>query len=138
MQKIPDKPQEKVIEAAGGIVWRETPSGRQLALIHRPSHNDWTLPKGKREAGESWQETALREVFEETGLEAELDSFAGSIGYTVEGVAKVVLFWNMRANPKSVFKSNHEVDQLIWVSLEEALEKISYADEVSLLRANRI
>ena len=127
----------KVIEAAGGLVWRETPAGRQLAIIHRPSHDDWTLPKGKREAGESWQETALREVFEETGLQAELVSFAGSIGYTVTGVAKVVLFWNMRVNAEPVFKSNSEVDQLIWLSLDQALEKISYEDEARLLRANQ-
>lgn len=138
MHKTPDKLQEKVIEAAGGIVWRKTPTGRQLALIHRPSHDDWTLPKGKREAGESWQETALREVFEETGLPAKLVGFAGSIGYTVEGVAKVVLFWNMRVRAETDFRSNAEVDQLIWLSLEEALEKISYADEARLLRSNRL
>ena len=129
--------QAKVIEAAGGIVWRETPTERQLALIHRPSHDDWTLPKGKRESGESWQETAVREVFEETGLRAELVSFAGSIGYTVAGTAKVVLFWNMHVKAVTAFRGNSEVDRLAWVSLDQALAKISYPDEARLLQSNR-
>ena len=130
-------PQTDVIEAAGGLVWRETRAGRELALIHRQRYNDWTLPKGKREVGESWQATALREVYEETGLKVELARFAGSIGYSVNGVPKVVLFWNMRLIDSAEFQPNPEVDQMIWLPLEQALQKITYQDEIALLKANR-
>jgi 8-oxo-dGTP diphosphatase len=129
-------PKVDVIEAAGGLLWRQTPHGRQLALVHRPSHDDWTLPKGKREPDESWQETALREVWEETGLRVELGSFAGTIGYNVAGIPKVVLFWNMRIIGVNNFIPNKEVDKLVWVSLEKALEMVSYDDEIELLKAN--
>ncbi|HBY09228.1 MAG TPA: NUDIX hydrolase [Chloroflexi bacterium] len=130
-------PQRDVIEAAGGLLWRETAAGRQVALIHRPSHADWTLPKGKRDPGETWQETALREVREETGIKAQLGAFAGSLGYTVEGIPKVVLFWHMYAPKNDQFIVNDEVDDLIWVPLEKALELVSYTDEVGLLETCR-
>ena len=68
-----------VVEAAGGILWRTGPTGREIAIIYRAHYNDWTLPKGKREPCETWQETALREVFEETGCQA----FALPVGTTV-------------------------------------------------------
>jgi len=84
-----------VVEAAGGILWRTGPTGREIAIIYRAHYNDWTLPKGKREPGETWQETALREVFEETGCQAQLESFAGATAYAFQAIPKVVLFWNM-------------------------------------------
>ena len=128
-------PKNDVIEAAGGLVWRETPTGRELALIHRERYNDWTLPKGKRETGESWQETALREVLEETGLKVKLGQFAGSLGYSVNGIPKVVLFWHMKLAGPAKFRPNSEVDQMIWLPFEQALEKITYQDEIRLLKA---
>jgi 8-oxo-dGTP diphosphatase len=123
----------EVIEAAGGILWRNNRGYREVALIHRPKYNDWTLPKGKREPGESWQETALREVFEETGCRARLDSFAGSLSYPVGGVAKIILFWNMAVNEFSLFTPNHEVDELVWAPFEEAIQLLTYEGEKNLL-----
>jgi len=61
-----------VILAAGGLVWRNSPRGREIALVHRPKYDDWTLPKGKLDPGESWQDGAVREVEEETGFDVRL------------------------------------------------------------------
>jgi 8-oxo-dGTP diphosphatase len=124
-----------VIEAAGGIVWREAARGREIAVIHRARYDDWTLPKGKLDEGERWQDAALREVKEETGCEAVLESFAGAVSYTVKGVAKVVLFWNMNVAAPCQFQPSEEVDEMIWAPLPEAIGMLSYQIEKDLLNA---
>jgi len=129
-----ENPIADVIEAAGGLLWRETPKGKELALVHRQRYNDWSIPKGKRDPNERWQETALREIEEETGCKAKLVSFAGSTAYTVKGVAKVVLFWNMSLVEGCIFIPNEEVDQLTWLPVKEALDKLSYETEIKLLK----
>jgi 8-oxo-dGTP diphosphatase len=123
-----------VIEAAGGLLWQETPKGLKVAIIHRPKYDDWTLPKGKREVGESWQETALREVYEETGCKAKLGSFAGGIFYLVNAVPKIVLFWHMRIVIKKEFTPNKEIDKCDWLLPEIAMNKLNYDDERGLLQ----
>jgi len=125
-----------VIEAAGGLVWRNTPSGKELAVIHRLRYQDWTLPKGKREKNETWEATALREVKEETGCRAELGRFAGSVSYVVDERPKVVLFWNMRTLNGCEFEPSEEVDQLHWLHYEAALAKLAYSGERELLKNN--
>jgi len=125
--------QTPVVEAAGGLLWRETPAGRELAIIHRARYNDWTLPKGKREPGETWQETAIREVCEETGYLAQLESFAGVTAYALQDSPKVVLFWHMAVSIDHGFSSNAEVDDLIWLPLQKAREKLTYPNERALL-----
>jgi 8-oxo-dGTP pyrophosphatase MutT (NUDIX family) len=125
----------EVIEAAGGLLWRTTQQGKQIAVVHRPNYDDWTLPKGKRDPGESWQLTALREIKEETGCIAQLDAFAGSTAYSVGDTAKVVLFWHMNLFEECQFRPNSEVDELQWLSAEEALQKLDYENERKLLRA---
>jgi 8-oxo-dGTP pyrophosphatase MutT (NUDIX family) len=123
----------EVIEAAGGLLWRQTNTGRQIALIHRQRYNDWTLPKGKRHPGETWQQTALREVYEETGCVAELGEFAGGQTYSLAGAPKVVLYWHMWVAEDQGFTPNQEVDQLDWFSLKDALKIMSYPAEIALL-----
>jgi 8-oxo-dGTP pyrophosphatase MutT (NUDIX family) len=61
-----DKHKSSVIQAGGGLVWRESRAGREIAIIHRPRYDDWTFPKGKLHKGETWEQAALREVEEET------------------------------------------------------------------------
>ncbi len=126
-----------VIQAAGGLLWRTNEKDWEVAVIHRPHYNDWTLPKGKMEPGESWQSTALREVREETCCIAMLDSFAGSVAYTCNGIAKVVLFWHMSLAQERVFKPNPEVDQLEWLSIVNALSKLEYSGERELIKRSR-
>jgi len=132
MKKI-KKIKAEVIEAAGGLLWRGTSTQPEIAIIHRSRYNDWTLPKGKREAGESWGETALREVGEETGCIAQLEDFAGGVFYTIENIPKVVLFWHMCILEDQGFHPNEEVDRLVWLSPEEAKQKMSYSLETALI-----
>ena len=74
-------PTKKTPLAAGGILWRDGTGGREIAIVHRPEYDDWTLPKGKVKAGESLTETALREVREETGHKARLGAFSDESKY---------------------------------------------------------
>ena len=87
------------IEAAGGVVVRD---GR-VALVHRPRYDDWSLPKGKLDEGESWEEAALREVEEETGLRCELGPEVGRTRYRASGRPKVVRYWLMEAEADTGF-----------------------------------
>ena len=122
-----------VIEAAGGLLWRDSPHGRQIAIVHRPRYDDWTLPKGWREKGEKFIEAAVREVTEETNCQVECGEFAGSVSYVVKGIPKIVLFWHMNLSEDCGFKKNSEVDLLAWLDVEEAIERLDHEDERCLL-----
>ena len=131
---MPTVSQAPVIEAAGALLWRRRGERPELAVIHRPRHDDWTLPKGKRDHGESWQQTALREVWEETACRAEIGEFAGGTFYTVGGVPTVVLFWHMAVAEEHPFEPNEEVDRLEWLAPEAAAERLDHEAERRLLR----
>lgn len=132
---MPDmRPDRNVIEAAGGLLWRESGGKRWLAVIHRPKYDDWTLPKGKLEPGEPWQAAAIREVGEETGCEVRTMEFAGSVSYTVRGVPKVVLFWHMVPVGESRFRPSDEVDELVWLTVEEAIDRLTHSGERGLVQ----
>jgi 8-oxo-dGTP pyrophosphatase MutT (NUDIX family) len=119
-----------VIRAAGGVVVRD---GRVL-LVHRPKYRDWTLPKGKCKDGESAADCALREVEEETGLSCEIVGPAGETRYRVLKGPKLVRYFLMR--PLSgEFVPHDEVDEVRWVTPDEAAQELSYRRDVSLLEA---
>ncbi len=127
----------KLIRAAGGLLWRESTQGRQLLVVHRLRYDDWTLPKGKLEKGESWEEAALREVEEETGCKAIIDDFAGLISYAPGGTPKVVLFFHMSPLGKCKeipAESGREIDGYRWITVPEVLALLSYDGEKKLLR----
>lgn len=128
-----DQSNTSVIEAAGGILWRVREERKEVAVIHRTDHDDWSLPKGKKHQGENWEKTALREVLEETGYQAKIDRFAGTLTYTLNGQPKVVLYWHMTPLARTEKFMNGEVDRVVWLSHEEALEKLDYEDERQLL-----
>ena len=119
-----------MVRAAGGVVLRDG----SVLVIHRRRHDDWSLPKGHVEAGETWQEAALREVWEETGLRCELGEYLGATNYVApaEG-AKEVRYWLMTADGEAV--ASHEVDAVCWATLDEARDLLSYESERSLLES---
>jgi len=132
---------EEFEKAAGGLVWRETGQGRQLLLIHRERYDDWSLPKGKLEPGESWPQAAQREVAEETGLAITFLEFAGVTTYYHARRPKVVLFWNMAVSGAAEVdtvgdQDQPEVDRLLWVDAGEAAERLTYPSERALVAQN--
>jgi 8-oxo-dGTP pyrophosphatase MutT (NUDIX family) len=110
------------IEAAGGVVVR----GGQVALVHRPRYDDWTLPKGKLDPGESFEDAAVREVQEETGIRARLVRELPATTYRVSGRPKVVRYWLMDVEHEGPFEPNDETDQLRWVAPDDALRLLTY------------
>ena len=104
--------------------------GRVL-LIHRDRYDDWSLPKGKLEPGETWEEAALREVAEETGVRAELGTYLGETSYG----DKVVRWWLMSTTDDA--QPSSEVDAVRWATPEEAAGILSYPGDRGLLSALR-
>jgi 8-oxo-dGTP diphosphatase len=123
-----------LIRAAGGVLWRADGGSPALAVVHRPKHRDWSLPKGKLEPGESFAEAALREVAEETGCRAELGDFAGYALYEVKGREKLALFWNMSLIDDLGFTPTGEIDDVAWLVPAAALGRLSHQLERGILR----
>ena len=130
------KHNKSVIQAAGGILWKKDGGEKKIAIVHRHKHDDWSLPKGKVDKGETWKKTALREVLEETGFEAKVKKYAGSISYLLEGKPKVVLFWHMKIKSEKKNKMNGEVDQVRWVTVEEAEKLLDYPEELTVIKSD--
>jgi 8-oxo-dGTP diphosphatase len=116
---------EPEVRAAGGLVWRRSGDVVEIVVVHRPRYDDWSLPKGKLDPGEGFEEAALREVEEETGLRCELGRYLGDTTYEVKGRDKVVRYWAMRAGDGE-FSPDDEVDELRWVVLADAPGLLSY------------
>jgi 8-oxo-dGTP diphosphatase len=116
-----------VIEAAGGVVWRRTAKGDlKVLLVHRPRYDDWSLPKGKLEPGESHRQAALREVHEETGLECKAREELRTVEYRDrKGRAKRVRYWAMEL-VSGEFAPSREVDEMRWVTLHSIGKVVSY------------
>jgi 8-oxo-dGTP diphosphatase len=122
-----------VIEAAGGVVWRQTRSGLQVLLVHRPRYDDWSLPKGKLDPGETPRKAALREVEEETGLRCVLGKKLEEVRYRDrKGRPKRVRYWAMRA-VRGEFAPNDEVDEVRWVGIEQAADVLSYPHDAKVV-----
>ena len=103
--------------------------------MHRPRYDDWSLPKGKAEAGEDLEHTALREVQEETGLRCRLGPDVGRTRYRdSRGRAKEVRYWLMDPlDDDATFVANHEVDEIRWCSAGEAATLLSYDHDRRLI-----
>ena len=119
------------LEAAGGVVVRDG----QVLLVHRPRYDDWTLPKGKLDLGESFVDAALREVEEETGLRCTVGRELPASEYEVNGHPKIVRYWLMEPVGEAPFEPNEETDELRWLTRDEALALLSYERDRDVLMA---
>ncbi len=121
------------VRAAGGVVWRRDPTGRlEVLVVHRPRYDDWSLPKGKLDMGETEEDAALREVEEETGVRCTLEEELGVVRYRDrKGRPKQVRYWAMQPiEPDAdAFVPNHEVDECRWVARDEARAVLTYVHD---------
>jgi len=124
------------VRAAGVVLWRLSPYDGEveLALIHRPRYDDWSLPKGKLKRGEESVAAALRETREETGLECELGAPLPTTRYLVDGRPKEVRYWAGRAKPGS-FAANDEVDRMVWLPPAAARHRLTHDHDRPLVDA---
>ena len=115
-------PEDAEVLAAGGLVLKD---GR-VAVVHRPKYDDWSLPKGKLDEGEDFEQAALREVEEETGLTCRIERPLGDATYTDnKDRAKLVRYFEMRAE-SGEFTPNDEVDELRWLEPAHAARELTY------------
>jgi 8-oxo-dGTP diphosphatase len=131
-------PETVEVRASGGVVWRRAPGGAlQLVVVHRPRYDDWSLPKGKLDPGESWEDAALREVYEEVGLRCRLGDELPTVRYRDnKGRSKAVRYWLMEAEDGAApFTPNREVDEMRWVDVDEAAALLSYPHDAELVRS---
>jgi 8-oxo-dGTP diphosphatase len=126
------------VEAAGGVVIRPGEEGYEICVVHRPKYGDWTLPKGKLDEGETFEEAALREVEEETGLRCELGPELQSTHYTdSRGRPKLVRYWLME-QVEGEFQPNDEVDEMRWMTPHEAVDSLTYERDRELVAGIRL
>lgn len=127
------------IHAAGAVLWRRAhgeTGAIQIAVVHRPKYQDWSLPKGKLDPGETPLLAAVREVREETGLHCHLGRYLGHVTYPIPGHRKLkrVDYWAAQA-AGGEFSANSEVDVLSWYPLDQVMEQLSYPMDRQVLRA---
>ncbi len=137
---------ERTTTAAGGVVWRKRPAPRrpdprvEVLVVHRPSYDDWTFPKGKTDPGETLQQTAVREISEEAGVHVRLGHPLQQVTYPISGGTKIVSYWSARvasSDDSAPFVPNKEVDQIRWVGLDEAGALLTYEHDLRLLEEFR-
>ena len=110
--------------AAGGIVLRQT-KPPQIAVVRLRKGNEWVLPKGKLDDGETPREAAMREVLEETGHDVSVHEFLGTLAYDAGGRSKIVHYWRMEPNGGPTHELMNDVREVDWLPLDAAVERLS-------------
>jgi 8-oxo-dGTP pyrophosphatase MutT (NUDIX family) len=129
------------VRAAGGVVTRPGPGGDaagplEYLVVHRPRYDDWSLPKGKLEPGESLEDAARREIAEETGVQVELGDVLPTSQYVDRhGRPKVVHYWRMTPVGAQAWAPGEEVDETRWIAVAEAATLLTYEHDRRLVAA---
>lgn len=128
----------RIVYAAGAVLWRPaeadaTDQDVEIAVIHRPRYDDWSLPKGKVDPGETAPVAAVREVYEETGQRTVLGRRLDLVSYPIDQGVKKVYYWAARAIGGD-FVPGHEVDRMLWLPIAEAMQKLDYSQDRKVLR----
>lgn len=133
-------PVEELV-SAGGVVIRNGDDGMQVVLCGKTEPRRlWALPKGTPETGETREQTAIREVNEETGLEVRTQCFIDSIQYwfvrPADGVRchKTVLYYLMDSVGGDTSLHDNEFDEVQWFSVEDALKTMTYGNEAAVVK----
>lgn len=125
------------IHAAGTVLWRRAAngSGVEIAIVHRPKYQDWSLPKGKLDPGETPVLAAVRETAEETGLDCRLGRYLGHVTYPIPGHRKLkrVDYWAAEV-AGGAFTANSEVDELSWYPMDRVMDQLSYPMDRQVVR----
>ena len=121
------------ILAAGAVLHRRSSEHVEICLVHRPKYDDWSLPKGKLDAGESMAAAAVREIHEETGVRARLGPWLRDVRYMFGDARKLVRYWAAEARSETGFTPNDEVDELRWVSPDVAKSLLSYPHDADVV-----
>ena len=133
----------RVVPAAGAVLWcdpdhdeddrADRADGPLVAVVHRPRYDDWSLPKGKVDPGETEPVTAVREVLEETGFASQLGRRLAAVSYPVDQGVKHVRYWAARTLGGQ-FTPNSEVDELQWLTTRDAMKRLQYSHDRKVLR----
>ena len=122
------------VRAAGGVPWRREAAGLEVLVIHRSRYDDWSFPKGKLDPGETWEQAAVREVWEETGLVTVLGDELGSTAYRDRhGRQKHVRYWSMAVAADAGFTPGDEVGERRWVPARDAEAMLTYERDRAVL-----
>lgn len=123
--------------SAGGIVFRTDQGKLEVVLCGRDVPTIWCLPKGTPDSGESIEQTALREVREETGLDVAVEDKVGEIEYWFARpgarVHKRVVFYLMKVLGGSIDQHDKEFDRVSWFEAGRALQTLTYPNEATIL-----
>lgn len=125
------------VRAAGGVVWRRDDTGAvEVLIVHRDRYDDWTFPKGKLDPGESWEEAAVREVLEETGIVAILGPELAQTEYVDNRRRqKRARYWAMAVAADSGFEAGEEISDRVWMSTDEVAVRLTYERDLAVLES---
>lgn len=124
-----------LVRAAGGVIWRTVGESVEVVVVHRARYDDWSFPKGKLDPGETWEQAAVREVFEETGIVAVLGADLGATEYVDHrGRPKRARYWAMTVAVDTGFEPGDEISARQWVPVTEAPGRLSYARDAAVLQ----